>query len=423
MFTFPTCLKVSLEFILSLFERVEPLELVCANEMVPAYIRLFEHINEWRPNEWGSPTFIFKVKQTHTYSDTGNDPTKAVYTPIDDGKEYIIALTVDDKGRMTKDTFLRDANEISPYDGWYFESSAKNYHTIGSDDVPKATVVDNEDDNKYANERLFGLNSDGMLEVEPGKYTISRINPSRYEFVANFYEYFTSTNAQWVDSTYDSSTQEYKRAISKYREWYNASNNSNAKRDGIKQYAEDGNYNETITELEVQPYRVADIHYYDKVAYYDKFSQVETKINSFHRYTDENDNRQNTVKGIRVELRGKVQIPASGNSEISVNTVNDEAFAWYKSDSCRFNAYFINADGSERAMTEDEKAKLVISYTASGDDDKFAKSDTGFSFDDDNKKIIIKNPSDYAKHVYTLKATYDGKFTSNFDIVFGSTSS
>ena len=46
------------------------LQLTCEDEMAPAYLRLYEHIDEWKPDEWGSPTFIFKIKQTHVYSDT-----------------------------------------------------------------------------------------------------------------------------------------------------------------------------------------------------------------------------------------------------------------------------------------------------------------------------------------------------------------
>ena len=38
--------------------------------MAPAYLRLYEHIDKWKPDEWGSPTFIFKIKQTYVYSDT-----------------------------------------------------------------------------------------------------------------------------------------------------------------------------------------------------------------------------------------------------------------------------------------------------------------------------------------------------------------
>ena len=38
--------------------------------MAPAYLRLYEHIDEWKPDKWGSPTFIFKIKQTYVYSDT-----------------------------------------------------------------------------------------------------------------------------------------------------------------------------------------------------------------------------------------------------------------------------------------------------------------------------------------------------------------
>ena len=408
----------------------ESLKLTCEDEMAPAYLRLYEHIDEWRPDEWGSPTFIFKIRQTHTYSDTDHDPRNAVYTEISDGKEYIVALTVDDEGKMTVDNFSGDENPEGTkgnhqgidFNNWYVETTAKD--GSGKASINGGTVENNTDDDIYSTQHLFGLNSAGMLPLEPGKYTISRVNPSRYEFVTNYRSYATASNAPWAVAFYDEENELFSRSHSLYRDWYHIDENS------INTSADPGKSNpieqrdgymleygtETITELELQPYRVATLHYYDRVSYYDKFSQVDTEINSFHQYENENGDLTQSVKGIRLEFRGKVQIPASGNAEVTVNTANDEAFARQDSSACLLNAYFIYLDGSERAMTAAEKANLVFSFTTQDEGETF---DNDFSFDANTHKITVANPSNYKNSVYTLNAVYDGKFRTDADIVIG----
>ncbi len=385
------------------------LELTCKDQKTPAYIRLFEHINEYRPNEWGDPTFIFKIKQTHTYSDSNNDPRNAIYTPIDDGKEYIVALTVDDHGKMSVDTFTQQ-NENTNYKNWFLETTAKNYS------YPRCTIVGNTDDSKYANERMFGLNSEGMLEVEPGKYTISRLNTSRYEFVTNYYRYWTSQDNICAQPTYDSNTQQYKIGGSNYYLWYNGTSpgyDYNPSKNGAYDWTE----GETMT-LKLEPYRFADIHYYDKVAYYDKYSHNDTEVNNFYT-VNETGGGINAVKGIRVEYRGRVPVPTSGNAVITVNTAENKNRLWNSLSEGNLDAYFINADGTERAMTQTEKQNLVISYN--GTDETFRGK---FSFNSANSTITISDPQDYCDHVYTLTAAYNGYdnllTSTTFDIAFAS---
>ena len=86
------------------------------------------------------------------------------------------------------------------------------------------------------------------------------------------------------------------------------------------------------------------------------------------------------------------------------------------------------ADGSERALTSEELAKLVISYTYvenSGDDEHFGhqanSSDNDFQYDTTNDVITVKNYANrYKNGVYKLKAEYQG-FETTFDIVFEKT--
>ena len=108
---------------------------------------------------------------------------------------------------------LQDPFEV--FNNWYVETTAKTAAAA----IDGGTITGN-DDTRYANEKLFGLNADGMLPVEPGKYTISRINPSRYEFVANYWHYATSRNAPFHVATYDSESGSYINDNSKYRMYY-----------------------------------------------------------------------------------------------------------------------------------------------------------------------------------------------------------
>ena len=130
------------------------------------------------------------------------------------------------------------------------------------------------------------------------------------------------------------------------------------------------------------------------------------------------DNNGKTVYLFRVpqSADGKVQIPASGNAEVTVNTANNEAFARQDSSACLLNAYFIYLDGSERAMTAEEKANLVFSFTTQDEGETF---DNDFSFNANMHKITVANPSNYKNRVYKLNAKYGDKFLSEVNIAFG----
>lgn len=167
--------------------------------------------------------------------------------------------------------------------------------------------------------------------------------------------------------------------------------------------------------------KTIDVHYYDKINYYDKFTQVDNEINSFHQYTDTNNDKQKSVKGIRVE---DYHVDTD-DSTTNHDTLDGDEITVYIADSPRFKAYFVMADGSERALTSEELAKLVISYTYvenSGDDEHFghqtAPAVNDFSYNETNDVIMVANYTTYKNGVYTLKATYDGKFSDDFDIVF-----
>ena len=250
-------------------------EVTCKDEKLPAYLMLWEHINELRPNEWGCPTFIFKIQQTGYYNESGT------ITPKSNGKEIVVALTVNNQSQITSvDVFGNGA-----FDGWYYEYTG----------------------NTPASEELFGVNSYGMIEVEPGTYTVSRINTSRYEFVTNYSQYLQPNMS--IPAAY--SRSDYGTPVA---------------------YGQ-----ETIASIEVPPYTIADIHYYDQVAYYDKLSDVERKVNKFHG-----------IKGIRIDDKGLIDVQ-NGTQQINLTALD---------------AYIINSDGTERMMTDEEKNALVITYTS-----------------------------------------------------------
>ena len=165
------------------------------------------------------------------------------------------------------------------------------------------------------------------------------------------------------------------------------------------------------------------------MGYYDKFTQVDEEINAFHRYKDADDNNtvKKSVKGIRiydyqVDTDEDTENHDTLDSESDTLTVNITS-------SPRFKAYFICADGSERALTPTEMANLKISYeydAESGDKVSFGNAGEGktndFSYDTTTDVITVTNYTDYINGVYTLKATYVGdsveKFSTSFDIVF-----
>ena len=138
---------------------------------------------------------------------------------------------------------------------------------------------------------------------------------------------------------------------------------------------------------------------------------IDEKINKF--YTLDAYKANKTIKGIRVEDY-KVDAPSTGNDKDTLNSGTLTTMSLQTSP--RFNAYYIYADGTEAKITGTDIAKLNFTYVAgTGDKESFARD---FSYDSTNKQIQVNNYSTYKDGVYTLKATYDGKFSANFDIVF-----
>ena len=361
----------------SVGENREVKEISATDEMEPSYIRLFEHIN-MKKDEWGNPTFIFKIKQTGYYAWTTDDTPEWKYTTTDSGKEILVALTVDDNKNITNVVKWFNPTGIN------FDEDKIDNTTYGDWLVEGTTDLEDY-------QGIFDIDSKGRIKVEPGSYEITRVPVSRYEFVTN-----------GKTAAYDNDTLP--------PDWTEYTVNGN-KSEKLK-IGEDNNG--TMVGL-LEPGKTIDVHYYDKVGYYDKFSQVDEEINKFYTL-DENTKANKTIKGIRVEDY-KVDAPTSGNDKDSIN--NGNLITQALTTSPRFKAYYIYADGSEAKITDtNELGKFVISYkydSTSGDKASFA---TDFSYNSTSKQIQVNNYSNYKNGVYTLKATYDNKFTTNFDIVF-----
>lgn len=319
--------------------------LTCSDEMSPAYIKLYEHINEKLP-AWGDPTFIFKITQTGCYK---NDGTNNIQT-ISNGKTMLVALTVDDDGKLTTDAILGNT-----YNNWYQESTDE---------------LEGESPQKREYQGMYHIDSEGKIRLEPGTYSITRIPVSRYEFVADTWA-IDSTNPTFTANTTDA-----------------------GKATGL----------ESAVSVTVNRGETALVHYYDKVAYYDKFSHVDTKINQFYKLDSKKKNT--TVKGIRIKDIKNVTTASDTSIDIS-------------SDSTNFKMYFIYVDGTESEITDTtERQKLTISYN--GADTAFGNSSTGFEFT--NNTIKIKSNNAFKDKVYPLKAEYKENneviFSTTFDIVF-----
>lgn len=310
--------------------------ITCSDEMDPAYIRLFEHINE-KKTAWGNPTFIFKITQTGYYDYSDSTPS---ITPVSNGKQMIVALTVNDDDVIAIDNILNNTT----YNGWYVERT-----------------------NESEYQGMYHIDSQGRIRVEPGTYQITRVPVSRYKFVTSAY------SNQYTNGGNPTSYTENKSGDTPQ---------------------------ETVTISALEAGKTIDVHYYDTVEYYDKFSHVDTKVNKFYQL-DENTKKNKTVKGIRV--KDITNVGTSSDTTINVTGNSD------------FKLYFIYVDGTESEITEiAEKAKLIINY--SGTDTTFGDSTNGFSFTSPN--ITIKANTNFKDKVYTLNATYDSKFTTTFDLVF-----
>ena len=148
--------------------------------------------------------------------------------------------------------------------------------------------------------------------------------------------------------------------------------------------------------------------------YYDKFSQVKEAVNQF--YTLDSDKTNKTVKSVRVE---DYKVDTVSNTDMDSVDGNGTLTTMSLLTSPRFKAYYIYADGSEAPITSTtELAKFVIKYEYDSTSEDNASFATDFSYDETNDQIGVANYSTYKNGVYTLKATYDGKFSANFDIVF-----
>lgn len=132
--------------------------MTCADEMDPAYLRLYEHINEWRPSEWGNPNFIFKITQTGYYKNAAD------IEAIDSGKTFFVSLTVNDDEKRT-DGLLTHVNPDYDYRVWYEEGTVEPEY-----------------------EGVYHIDAEGRIRLEPGTYEITRVPVSRYEFVENTYK-------------------------------------------------------------------------------------------------------------------------------------------------------------------------------------------------------------------------------------------
>ena len=344
--------------------------ITCSDEMEPAYIKLYEHINE-KLDAWGDPTFIFKIKQTGYYDYSDETP---VITNRN-GKEILVALTVDDDGKWTAG-LTSHSDPSYNYNDWYQEST---------DELENSVL-------EYLGQ--FRIDEQGRIRLEPGKYEITRMPVSRYEFVENTY---TMDN---ID-------------------------------DQAQDYIDNRTESEKLT-LTIPAERTAIVHYYDEVGYYDKFSQVDEEINKFYTL-DENTKANKTIKGIRIA--DYHQIGTTGDNadtvDVTDNSVTTQTMAVPVGN---LKIYKVYVDGTEELMSTADYAALNstnfnITYTydsTTGDKREFG----GKAADDDpailaqfsyaNNTITVIDASDFENGVYTLNADYKG-FTAKFDLVFSRT--
>ena len=349
--------------------------IICSDEMDAAYIRLFEHINEYRPNEWGNPTFIFKIKQTGYYEwqePEGEEPVWAL-TANPNGREFSVALTVDENGKWTEG-LTSHSNPDYDYNNWYEEATKEPEY-----------------------KGMYHIGEDGKIRIEPGTYEITRIPVSRYEFVENTWKLDTDD-----DTVYHSNRTETEKM--------------------------------TVT---IPAGKTATVHYYDRVEYYDKFSHEDTAVNKF--YTLDGTTKENkTVKGIRIEdyhqksgdtdENGVMTVKAadlgiykimSDGSEVKMT--DDEKAALTGTNFIVSYAYDSESNDAESFGNQENINDNDFSYDNSaeveGEPEKYPS-------------IVIKNAQRYANGVYTLTAVYQKQtaettavhFTAIFDIVFSRSS-
>jgi len=314
-------------------------EISCTDEMDAAYIRLFEHISE-KKAAWGDPTFIFKITNTDT------------------GKTNLVSLTVNDDGTIADYDNHRVLKWVDDQGDDHFFTTDPINNTLYGDWLVEATS-----ETEYKG--MYHIDNQGRIKVEPGTYSITRVPVSRYEFV-------TSGNLVYTTDTEPTGT-----------------------------YTVNSSGTETAETVTLTAGQTGDIHYYDKVGYYDKFSQVDTEVNKFYKLEN---GANKTIKGIRI-----VDYHSTATSgEIALT-------------GSALTIYAIYADGTEGELNSTEKAKITFSYT--NVDDKPAPFTPDIS--SDSKTLTVSDVTTYTGNVYTITATYpydsNTNFTAKFDLVFSRT--
>ena len=156
--------------------------------------------------------------------------------------------------------------------------------------------------------------------------------------------------------------------------------------------------------------QTADVPYYDKLSYYDKFTHADDEVNKF--YTLDNNKNNKTIKGIRI-----ADYHSTASSEpltLAGTTVGSEVGA------VPLTVYAVYADGTEERLTAPEKLEKITfsAYTpAEGEDPQFTPT---LLFD--GKNLKVNDVATYKNNVYTITATYtpeaNKEYKTTFDLVF-----
>ena len=195
------------------------------------------------------------------------------------------------------------------------------------------TVGENQTVKEY--QGMFDIDSQGRIRVEPGSYEITRMPVSRYEFVTS-----AATAPYDNGGTAGTQTENLKNHIPQ----------------------------EKVTISPLAAGKTVDVHYYDNVAYYDKFSQVDEEINKF--YTLDINKKNTTVKGIRIADYHQVGTTPIGSTaadtvEVTDDTTNPATTTQTMTVPVgNLKIFKIMSDGSEVEMTSAEKAPILMIQTA-----------------------------------------------------------
>ena len=341
----------------------------CSDEMNEAYIRLFEHIDEYRPDEWGNPTFIFKIKQTGYYEwqepeEVGGEPEWEL-TSATNGKEISVALTVDENGKWPEGLTSHSDPDYD-YNNWYEEATKEPEY-----------------------KGMYHIGEDGKIRLEPGTYEITRIPVSRYEFVENTWK---------LDSDDDTVYEGPHRTETEKM---------------------------TVT---IPAGKTATVHYYDRVEYYDKFSHEDTKINKFYTI-DDTTKKNKTVKGIRIEDYHRKNGDTDENgimnvkaTDLTICKIMSDGSEIKMTDTEKASLTGTNFIVSYKYDSTSGDAES-FGHQENANDNDFSYNNSAEDEDEPGKypSIVIKNVQRYTNGVYTLTAIYTEQtinFTTTFDIVF-----